>query len=222
MNKPLGQLVMTLVVRIERGSAPRQVDALEAAAETVLRLEALRRHRSDAEALWTAWEGSPRKVVRRARAGHWSEAVAKAQVRVLRGASEVLGFAPHRIDETPGFLRRLQVQGTHVPDDTDLRADPPPEVPVLWLSPEVSMTTGKAMAQVGHAAAQLWSGLTRAQQGDWAGSGFPLAVRESAGRRWVHLNESGEFQVRDGGLTEIPRGTVTVISEWRSPDLGTS
>lgn len=87
-------LALTLVLRLERHASLRRVDALEAAAIAVLALAAGRRVEAATEPVWAEWERASRKLVRRARAGHWFAAAERAPVQVNRNAAEVIGF-PH-------------------------------------------------------------------------------------------------------------------------------
>lgn len=210
-------LALTLVLRLERHASLRRVDALEAAAIAVLALAAGRRRDGTTEPVWAEWERAPRKLVRRARAGHWSAAAERALVHVNRNTAEVVGFPPLAMDETPSYLRRLQLGGTDVPDATGL-VDPPREgEPVIWLNPNIAMTTGKTMAQVGHAAFQMWSASTPAQRDRWAEGGLAVSVRTASPQTWRLVEQRGSQLVLDGGLTEIPRGTVTAVAEWVDP-----
>ncbi len=205
---------MNLVLRLERGRGPRRVDALEAAANVVLRV-CLLHTTGEGGSVWRAWQAAPRKLVRRARGSHWHAAVAEADVNLCHGSAEILAFAPVSVAETPSLLKRLQVEGTHLADNDGL-ASPIGSAPaVLWLNPLLGLTAGKAMAQVGHAAVQLWEGLDRDQQDSWLRHDLTVAVRKPEVDQWQRLASTSHWQVRDGGLTEIQPGTITVIPEWR-------
>lgn len=206
------QFVLPLVVRVERADPPTRTDALEGAALAVLSLLTDPRAGGDGE--WAsavgAWtDARIRKVVRRARGAEWRRAEALDGITVTRGGAEVRVFPPVPLDGWPRDLARLQVSGTDL-DDPQPPPAPGPGTPVLWLNPELEMTAGKAMAQVGHAAQ-----LALASPGgrDWAAAGFPLAVRTATAAHWRELLAGDHPVVRDAGFTEVAPGTCTAIAE---------
>jgi len=209
------QYVLPLVVRVERATPPARTDALEAAALAVLTL--LTDPRSHGDGDWagavTAWtDARIRKVVRRARGAEWRRAEALDGITVTRGGAEVRVFPPVPLDGWPRDLARLQVAGT---DLTDPRPPAPPEpgVPVLWLNPDLEMTAGKAMAQVGHAAQLGLAALDPATADRWRAGGFPLAVRTATRARWAELLRRDLPVVQDAGFTEVAPGTCTAVAE---------
>jgi peptidyl-tRNA hydrolase len=84
---------------------------------------------------------------------------------------------------------------------------------VLWLNPELPMTAGKAMAQVGHGAQLGWWGLSPRDRSEWMSLDFDLAVRTAAAEAWGELVASGLPVVRDGGFTEVAPGSCTVVAD---------
>lgn len=209
------QYVLPLVVRVERATPPARTDALEAAALAVLTL--LTDSRSHGDGDWagavTAWtDARIRKVVRRARGAEWRRAEALDGITVTRGGAEVRVFPPVPLDGWPRDLARLQVAGT---DLTDPRPPAPPEpgVPVLWLNPDLEMTAGKAMAQVGHASQLGLAALDPATADRWRAAGFPLAVRTATRARWAELLRRDLPVVQDAGFTEVAPGTCTAVAE---------
>jgi peptidyl-tRNA hydrolase len=209
------QYVLPLVVRVERATPPARTDALEAAALAVLMLLTDPRAYGDGE--WAgavmAWtDARIRKVVRRARGAEWRRAEALDGLTVTRGSAEVRVFPPVPLDSWPRDLARLQVAGT---DLADPQPPPPPAPgpPVLWLNPDLEMTAGKAMAQVGHAAQLGLSALDPATAEKWRADGFPLAVRTAPAQRWAELLDRDLPVVRDAGFTEVAPGTCTAVAE---------
>jgi len=209
------QYVLPLVVRVERATPPARTDALEAAALAVLTL--LTDSRSHGDGDWagavTAWtDARIRKVVRRARGAEWRRAEALDGITVTRGGAEVRVFPPVPLDGWPRDLARLQVAGT---DLTDPRPPPPPApgLPVLWLNPDLEMTAGKAMAQVGHAAQLGLAALDPGTADRWRAAGFPLAVRTATRARWAELLRRDLPVVQDAGFTEVAPGTCTAVAE---------
>ncbi|MEW2131310.1 peptidyl-tRNA hydrolase [Streptomyces sp. NPDC005435] len=209
------QFVLPLVVRIERDAPPARTDALETAARAVLLLLSDERSAGDGE--WADavrnWEDARiRKVVRRARGAEWRRATALDGITVTGAEAEVRVFPPVPLDGWPKDLVKLQVSGTEL-DDPGPPAAPDPALPVLWLSPDLKMSAGKAMAQAGHGAQLAWWALPDAARTAWRASGFPLAVRTAAPADWHQLTTSGLPLVRDAGFTEIAPGSATVVAD---------
>lgn len=233
------QFVLPLVVRIEKAAPPTRTDALEAAARAVLVM--LADDRSTGEGEWAQamrdWQDARiRKVVRRARGAEWRKASLLPGITVTSPetpvheageageADESGGFAPYAevrvfppvpLDGWPKELAKLQVSGTDLDDP-----GPPPAAdltgPVLWLSPDLDMSAGKAMAQAGHGAQLAWWELSETDRKAWQEAGFPLSVRRPDAARWRQLTGSGLPLVRDAGFTEIAPGSSTVVADHPS------
>ncbi|GAA1997527.1 peptidyl-tRNA hydrolase [Catenulispora subtropica] len=214
------QYVLPLVVRIERATPPQRTDALETAARAVLTFLADPRS-TEPDGEWTplveAWtDGRIRKVLRRARGAEWTRAEALPGITVTGTAADpaqVRVFPPVPLDGWPKDLARLQVSGTDLSDAEPPAPITPGSQPVLWLNPDLAMTAGKAMAQVGHAAQIAWWELDDAQRKAWRDAGFPLAVRVASRAAWPALVASGRPLVRDAGFTEIAPGSCTVVAD---------
>lgn len=228
------QYVLPLVVHIEKAAPPARTDALETAARAVLVM--LSDERSLGEGEWAQamrdWQDARiRKVVRRARGAEWRRASALPGVTVTgtglgpapsadgtpgppdgTSPAEVRVFPPVPLDGWPKELAKLQVSGTDLTDPTPPPA-PDPAHPVLWLSPELEMSAGKAMAQAGHGAQLAWWELSETDRKAWHAAGFPLAVRTPAPAHWRALTAAGLPVVRDAGFTEIAPGSATVVAD---------
>ncbi|MFJ6694724.1 peptidyl-tRNA hydrolase [Streptomyces sp. NPDC091272] len=213
------QYVLPLVVHIEKTDPPARTDALETAARAVLVML------SDARATGTGedagewaqavrdWQDARiRKVVRRARGAEWRKASELPGITVTGKAAEVRVFPPVPLDGWPKELAKLQVSGTDLDDPREPDA-PDPGVPVLWMSPDLDMSAGKAMAQAGHGAQLAWWELGGEDRAAWRDAGFPLAVRTAPAARWRELSGSGLPVVRDAGFTEIAPGSCTVVAD---------
>lgn len=219
------QYVLPLVVRIERAAPPQRTDALETAARAVLTFLADPRC-TEPDGEWTplveAWtDGRIRKVVRRARGAEWTRAEALPGITVSgtdAAPAQVRVFPPVPLDGWPKDLSRLQVSGTDLTDAEPPAPVEPGSLPVLWLNPELEMTAGKAMAQVGHAAQLAWWRLDDAHRKAWADDDFRLAVRVASRTAWPALADSDRPVVRDAGFTEIAPGSCTVVADL--PALG--
>ncbi|MFD8326437.1 aminoacyl-tRNA hydrolase [Streptomyces lydicus] len=209
------QFVLPLVARIERAEPPSRTDALETAARAVLVLLADERSAGDGE--WAQavrdWQDARiRKVVRRARGAEWRRAEALPGITVGGRDAEVRVFPPVPLDGWPKELARLQVSGTELDDPRPPEA-PADGLPVLWLNPELEMSAGKEMAQVGHGAQLAWWELSEEERAAWRGTAFALAVRSAEPSEWAALTRSGLPVVRDAGFTEIAPGSCTVVAD---------
>ena len=203
----MSELVLPFVVRIERDTPPSRTDALEAAARGVLLM--LTTDRAEWHEVLAQWDGQRiRKVVRRARGAEWRRALTVDGLDVRHGSAQLRVYPPVPVDAWPPELARLQVGGTNLDD-----AEPPPPVPsstpLVLLSPDAEMTTGKAMAQAAHAAQLGFRSLRKRPRRRWQDAGFPLAVRDATERQWQAALRSGAPVVHDGGFTEVEPGTAT-------------
>ncbi|WP_460654548.1 peptidyl-tRNA hydrolase [Kribbella endophytica] len=208
------EYVLTLVLHVEKNDRPAQTDALETAARAVLAI--LADERSTGEGEWAeamhAWQDARiRKVVRRARGIEWRRAEALPGITITGGTAEVRVFPPVPLDEVPKDLSKLQVTGTDLEDD-ELPAVSP-GVPTLWVNPTLEMSTGKTMAQVGHAAHLTWWALSDTARKAWLADDFHLAVRTATPTQWKQLLRSNLPVVQDAGFTEVEPGSRTVVAD---------
>jgi peptidyl-tRNA hydrolase len=145
------------------------------------------------------WRHSFRKVCLRAEPREWDDLRALDHERV----GDVACLPPvHR-----SLRNRVLVRMQTLSDE----AGPLPRlVPTdlgdltLVVAEDLGMTSGKALAQIGHGAlmADLDPGLDR---------GIDLRVVGERREGWEALAESAQAVVRDGGLTEIAPGSETVL-----------
>ncbi|MGH3775049.1 MAG: peptidyl-tRNA hydrolase [Pseudonocardiaceae bacterium] len=220
---------MPLILRVERDAVPPRSALLEAAASAAVALCLDERSRPGGPWYpevqpWVA--GRIRKVARRARGAHWIAVSDLPGITVEHRGAQARALVPWPVADTPTTVTRLQVGGTEVaPDDP---GPPPDGLPVLWLTPEPVMTTGKAAAQVGHAtmllAALLVADCRATELDRWAADGYGCAVRTASAQQWDGLaagdrpdrawRERGVLAVRDAGFTEVAPGTVTCAAQW--------
>lgn len=225
--EPAGEVrAQPLVVHLEKADPPGRTAALEAAATAALSV--FFDPRAAPGGPWadelSAWVGGRiRKVARRARGTYWQAASDLPGVTVSVGGAEVRAFPPCRVTELPKELSRLQVSGTDLVDTSE-PGEPAPGVPVLWLPPDLAMTAGKAMAQVGHATMLLAAFLDLPTLTHWAEAGLPVAVRQASAGAWAAAGDPGvdpaalwetsrRAAVRDAGFTEVEPGTITVVAD---------
>lgn len=235
---------LPLVVRVERAEPPTHEAAVHAAALSVVAL--LTRPEAapigcppdgppaadpdeTAAGPWHAalarWsEGWIRKVVRRARASRWQEIAALPGATASVAGADVRALVPHPVVDPPPALARLQISGLDLPKQTDTEPYPRPDgsSPILTIAtaPELNLTTGKACAQVGHAAQLALLQLDRETVLRWAADGHPLRVTEATAEQWQRLLDvpSGVALVQDGGFTEVAPGTRTCAASFGGLD----
>jgi peptidyl-tRNA hydrolase len=210
------QYALPLVIRVERATPPHRTDALEAAARAVLTFLTDPRVTAD-DGEWApavrAWtDGRIRKVVRRARGAAWQRASALPGITLIQRTAEVRVYPPVPVADWPPDLAKLQVAGIDL-EDPQPPGNPPNDSPCLYLNPQLPMTTGKAMAQVGHGAQLAWQAADTTARSEWEGRDFDLAVRTAAPAQWADLVASGLPVVRDGGFTEVAPGSCTVVAD---------
>jgi peptidyl-tRNA hydrolase len=197
---------MQVVVRVEKNEPPSHLVVCEAAATAVITL--LADPRSAPGGDWheavTTWESRRiRKVVRRARGARWDALGALPGVLVDHEGAPARAFPPGPVTEVPPEIAKLQVGGTDLEREEEPKPPPAPPYALIALNPGVTMTTGKAAAQCGHAAHLL----LRAS-GPWPG----LGVRVVEASDWPRTVAGADTVVRDGGFTEVAPGTMTAAA----------
>lgn len=200
---------LSLVARVEREPLPTHTDVLQAAARAVvLLLDDPRTTDPEGELhdAVQAWRDRRiRKICRRARGTKWDRTAELAHVEASSGDALVRVFAPHPRDQVPALLKPLQVGGLDLGDPEGFEVPGPDGVLTIRLTPGVTMTTGKAAAQVGHAAQLAFEQLSAERVAPWRASGFPVRVVTGA----PVLPATHRVDVRDGGFTEVAPGAVT-------------
>ena len=152
------------------------------------------------------WWARPGKVCLRARSdAHWERVLEEPHFCAGDG---LLALPPVRVSERPEVLSKLQAMATDL-EPAPASAEPPPGGVLYVLNPQAPMSSGKTLAQIGHAAtmaADAWPG--------WADAGCPATVIAPALPRFALLRERSSClaKVVDAGLTEVPPGTVTVLA----------
>ena len=217
---------MPVVLRIERAAPPARTPLLEAAAAAAVAVCLDPRAEPDGE--WhedvKAWvDGRIRKVSRRARGAHWEAVQSLPGVTVTVDGASARALVPGRVVDAPKEVTRLQISGSELPEDEPGAV--PDGVPILWLNPTVTMTAGKAAAQVGHASMLLAAAMRADGREDFLADwkDFRCAVRTPALRQWASLHPGDDplnawrrrqvVAVRDAGFTEVDPGTVTVLAQ---------
>lgn len=204
---------MQLAARVEKTAPPSHSAVCEAAAMAVVRL--LTDPRTEPEGEWheyvRQWEDRRiRKVARRARGIRWENAQLVPGVTVDHAGAQVRAFVPGLMSEVPADLSKLQVAGLDLDDDEDPKPPPEPPYAMLALNPHVTMSSGKAAAQSGHASQLLLRQAGAAEVEAWVAGG--LRVHLSRDVPWDDCVRHATVAVRDGGFTEVPPGTMTAIA----------
>ena len=89
---------------------------------------------------------------------------------------------------------------------------------VIVVRTDLEMTTGKIVAQSGHAVAQLMLGERTEEFVNWLGTGMKkVCLQADSEAKILEMAERAEkheipfYIVRDAGLTSVPPGTITCI-----------
>lgn len=155
-----------------------------------------------------AWRPRPGKVTLRARtAGQWEQVIENEPCVVIGDA--VAAIPPRRRSERGPLLEKLQAMTTAL--------DPPPDnyepgKLAYLLNPRLEMSSGKALAQIAHAAV-----MAAERDPAWADAGCPAQVARPSQRQFDARCDAPDLLARvvDAGLTEVPPGTVTVLALHR-------
>ncbi len=169
-----------------------------------------------------AWRPRPGKVCLRARSQReWDQVLALPHA--LAGDADGAGVAalpPMRRDDRPALLDRLQAMRTALEPPPARAAAADERAAVTYvLNPEAVMSTGKAVAQVAHAAVMAADG---GGAPAWVAAGCPgrVLAPDAAGFDAARRDDGALARVLDGGLTELAPGTLTVIALAPGPASG--
>jgi peptidyl-tRNA hydrolase len=175
------------------------------------------------------WTGAKiRKIVRRARGSAWTKVQSVDGVTVelprgpVPGAAAVplqaRAFVPCPIDKVPRPVGRLQIQSSPLEEQTSVTTIEDGMAGLLVaITPEVTMSWGKRAAQCAHAAQRAWETAPTQRRAGWDDAGRPLQVVHPKPALWHRLVADADIQIRDGGYTEIPAGTLTAVARWLEP-----
>jgi peptidyl-tRNA hydrolase len=164
-----------------------------------------------------AWRERPGKVTLRARGGQW-DSVLRDEDFTYAGNLEneaVLALPPRRRSERSETLLKLQAMASEmqpVPEAKDIPAAKPGEL-IYIINPAITMSTGKTMAQVAHAAT---GAAATGTVEPWVAAGCPAQVlvphTKAMFNDLCHDDDRLVAHVEDAGLTEVPAGTITVLA----------
>jgi Peptidyl-tRNA hydrolase PTH2 len=161
------------------------------------------------------WRERPGKVCLRARTqAQWEQILGEPGV-VVAGEPDgeaVAALAPRRRSQRGDLLERLQAMSTalHAPPERANGDDGRPAV-TYALNPAATMSSGKTLAQIAHAAVMAADG---GGAEDWVSAGCPARVLAPDAPTFEGLAARSDCVARvvDAGLTEVPPGTITVIA----------
>ncbi|MCW2899118.1 MAG: hypothetical protein JWO67_1383 [Streptosporangiaceae bacterium] len=203
---------MQLAVRVEKAAPPAHGAVCAAVAMAVVSLL------TDPRATGGEWRepvshweaGRIRKVARRARGSRWEAVQHLPGVTVEHAGARARAFVPGPVTEVPPELAKLQVAGLDLAGDEDPGSPPAAPYAAIALNPHVTMSTGKAAAQSGHAAHLLLRRADEQARAAWLDGG--LAVHLLRGAQWADCVSRATVAVQDAGFTEVPPGTTTAIA----------
>jgi len=223
------QYALPIIIRLEKDTTTYRQDALVATMTAVALLLLARASNQEWDRVITLWmnDDKHRKIARKARGARWEAVSELPGVEVTYRTATVRVLVPHLLVETPVEVSRLQVAGI----DLEPRSSaftvrvliPRPLVGTaakvarlhVAINPDVPMSTGKQMAQVGHAIhyaslyPEQFSKAFDAQR-----STLDVDIVD-----WADAPSDGSvINVEDAGYTEVPPGTVTVKAWFSSAD----
>lgn len=205
------------VVR-DKTSLAREIDVCEAGAEAVVRL--LDDDRSAPGGDWhddvEFWKDAAiRKLVRRASGKRWHDVQALPGVTVERTFEDappvaVRAFVPAPVHPLPRELNKLQVEGTQFTEDGDSSAAS--AFVHIEVSPLITMTSGKKIAQCAHAAQIAYETMDAADRDTWRARGFAVRVDHVDEDAWAA--HARPVSIVDAGFTELDGPTETTRAFW--------
>jgi peptidyl-tRNA hydrolase len=161
-----------------------------------------------------AWSERPRKVALRASAEELDELRAALPGAFLEPG--LLCLPPMRKSDRPPLLAALRpfTDAPRPKEQTEADAQASDRALVYAIRPGVIRTTGKAMAQAGHAALLAADNLDAEELAAWRGADLKGEVRVvDDDQTWEELKRSPRaVVVRDAGLTQVEAGTETVVA----------
>jgi len=169
---------------------------------------------------FTAWyRDSFRKVTLDANPRDWPKLLAESGENLVLVEDLIAVLPPRPRSTNSALLRGIQTYKSPLPvfEAADWLETARPQV-LLAINPDLEMTAGKALAQIGHAALMV-SEAASMEGGDswltslaaWSGVDFRLVKPTPAGWRQA-LAEIPAIVVTDSGLTETAPGSQTVLA----------
>lgn len=210
---PMAVIFVVNDSRDEEGNIASEKDILQASSDALYGLlsseeeEVVRKINE-----WTS--GRIRKIVKRARGSAWNKAetLGIPHFAGTYNGADVIVFIPMRISEQPKELKKLQVTGLNSSDTSSMEYKPTEGHLLVKVNQNLEMSTGKVIAQVGHAIQLFLMYGAKPEVEAWSESGLHLKVV-----RFEKLDEmtTNGIVVHDAGFTEVPSGSLTATAEYR-------
>lgn len=168
-----------------------------------------------AEQVASWMEGRIRKIVKRARGSKWNKALKMVTesngVAVQHKSAEVILFAPIPVSTMSKEIKQLQVtrlslqqtEPTHTHNALN-----------ILMNPNVDMSSGKIIAQCGHAIQLFMMRNTIENVQQWADHGFAINLDRNSSL-YASLGESintNIVRIVDAGFTEVEPNTQTCLA----------
>jgi hypothetical protein len=150
------------------------------------------------------WRPRPGKVCLRARSeSQWRQVL---ELPHSATGDAVIALPPRRRSERGPLLERLQAMSTAL-EPPPPSAPPQPGAVTYLLNPALTMSSGKTIAQIAHAAVMAADNLA-----GWAGSPAQVLAPDAATFAAACERDDLAAKVVDAGLTEVAPGTITVLA----------
>lgn len=212
--------VQPIMLLVEKTDPASHIDAVHAAAlASVLAYAEETISNGEPDPAWQAWlDWSFTKSVRRADAKTFEKLALKfageEHADVTIGKARAIAFRPTTYGSMSRHLSKLQVAGTDLPERaTDHRTGADDTTPVLVINQSLSMSSGKAGAQGGHALFAWYLSLDAAARKAWYEPGCKFRIIFAEQDAFDSFAETVPLDLRivDNGLTEIAPGTATAF-----------
>lgn len=198
--------VLPIILRVEKDAtlAPSHEEAQLAVAHALILFFDDERIVNDGE--WSEqvnkWlTGRIRKVARRARGKEWEAVKALGGIYATYGKAEVMILPPHPNFEPPAEVKKLQVSGMELEHWVIKQSNITEGMLVFAENPDITFTTGKSLAQIGHAVQLAIFNSSKEKLQAWKNEKLPIMIAE-----W---NSFEGVEIRDAGFTEVLAGSLT-------------
>jgi len=162
-----------------------------------------------------AWlEGRIRKITKRARGAAWDKAsdVEVFYTEKTFGRATVRAYTPLRLSEQPQALKKLQVSGLQS-ENISPKTDDAENYLHVYVDEKLDMSTGKLVAQVGHAVQLFLMYGDETKVLEWISSNQMNIVVEKVKS---FPEDEPDVTVHDAGLTEVAAGSLTCVAYYNS------
>lgn len=153
-------------------------------------------------------KGRIRKITKRAKNSAWKTVTENTVFIGEADGVQVAVFAPMRMSTQPDYVRKLQVSGFSAPFVNT--AIPDADQLTITVDERLQMSTGKTLAQAGHAVQLFLAHAELLKIEDWLQHGASVALVKT-----TELDaEAADVFIQDAGFTEIPAGSITCTASY--------